>query len=67
MDWGGYTMLNRSKKVIDLYDKPIELMTRDERDEHFMSFSGMKYDEWLEYYENDTPEILEAELLNFCR
>ena len=57
-------MLNENyERVLQLDgDKPIELMTTDERDAHFLSFSGMRYDEWCEYYKDDTTDVIISDM-----
>ncbi|MCL2054773.1 MAG: hypothetical protein FWG90_10135 [Oscillospiraceae bacterium] len=56
---------NKAVKVIDLYEKPIELMTDEEKDADYMLRFGMTYDEFYEYYKDDTPESLDKELDDF--
>ncbi|MCL2054982.1 MAG: hypothetical protein FWG90_11195 [Oscillospiraceae bacterium] len=48
-------------RVINMYEKPVELMSEEERDAYFIDFSGLTYAEFLEKYKNDTPEILDIE------
>ncbi|MCL2055124.1 MAG: hypothetical protein FWG90_11925 [Oscillospiraceae bacterium] len=57
-------MLNEKFERILQFDgnKPIELMTAEERDDYFISISGMNYDDWCEHYKDDTLESLREEL-----
>lgn len=58
-NWGG---LLSDYKVVNMKEKPIEAMTKDERDIYFRSFSGLSYDEFQEKYKDDTPELILSEL-----
>ena len=59
-------MSSKNRERVFMVDsRTIEMMTVEERDDYFMSFSGMKYDEWCEYYKNDTPELREKEFREY--
>ncbi len=59
-------MSSKKKKTgriiqIDGY-KPLELMTPEEKDEYFKSFSGLTYAEWCEKYKDDTLEKIHEDM-----
>ena len=56
-NWGELFMLSNNKKVINIYEKPIELMTQAERDEHFLSSFRMSYDDFVKEYCNKGADI----------
>ena len=60
-------MLNEKLERVLQFDgsKPIEMMTKDERDEDYLQSTGMTFDEFNEYYKNDTPELLRDEIRAF--
>jgi hypothetical protein len=57
----------KRERVLEFDGKPIELMTPEERDAEFLEFSGMTYDEFWDYYKDDTPESLEREFREFVK
>ena len=60
-------MLSNKRERIFRLDgtKPIELMTPEERDADYLSRFGMTYDEFNDYYKDDTPESLQREFREF--
>jgi hypothetical protein len=67
--WGGAFMLSEKRGRVYMLDgdKPEELMTDDERDAYYSKSFGMTYDEFWEYYKDDTPELLDMELDEFAK
>ena len=58
-------MLNNRTITFDCRD--VETMTVEERDDYFIGFCGMTYDEFCEYYKDDSPEILDKEFSEFIK
>ena len=56
-------MKKNNIKIINLYEKPEEVMTENERDKHYKSFSGLTFAEFCEKHKNDTVESVMREVL----
>lgn len=62
-NWGGI-LKNNNIRLINLYEKPEEAMTEEERDQYYKSFSGLTYAEFREKHKNDNAESIMQEVIN---
>jgi hypothetical protein len=62
-------MLGEKRERVLMLDgeKPEELMTPEELDEFYLRSYGMTFDDFNEYYKDDTPELLEMEFDEFTK
>ena len=52
-------MLNNEKRMIQIDgEKPVEMMTNEERDAYFIDLFNMTYAEFLEEHKDDTVESI---------
>jgi len=59
-------MSNKKSERVMVFDcRTPETMTAEERDADYLSRFGMTYDEFNEYYKDDTPESLQKEFREF--
>lgn len=64
--WGG-TLKKNNIRIINLYEKPEEVMTEEERDQYYKSFSGLTYAEFREKHKNDTIESVMQDVLKHAK
>lgn len=50
-----------------MYEKPDEVMTEEERDKYYKSFSGLTYAEFCEKHKNDTVESVMKDVLKHAK
>ena len=56
-------MSENTKRIVYLDgEKPLELMTEEELNEHYLKHFNMTYDEFIEYYKDDTEEKIMTDL-----
>lgn len=60
-------MKKNNIRIINLYEKPEEVMTEEERDQYYKSFSGLTYAEFCEKHKNDTVESVMQEVLKHAK
>ena len=60
----GWDFEKNNNRIIHIYEKPEEVMTEEERDQYYKSFSGLTYAEFGEKHKNDTVESVMQEVIN---
>jgi hypothetical protein len=61
-------MSNKNRgRVFECDSRDVETMSEEERDAYFLEYTNMTYDEFNDYYKDDTPESLEREFREFVK